>query len=53
MIYASALNELFTLDRAEPSPDMRPMTEAILEHIPPPHADENRRPAQLQISALD
>jgi GTP-binding protein len=53
VIYASAINGYATLDLAKPSPDMRPMFEAILAHVPPPHADEIEGSLQLQISALD
>ena len=53
VIYASAINGYATLDLAKPSTDMRPMFDAILEHVPPPHADNIDGPLQLQISALD
>ena len=53
MIYASALNGFATLDLSKPSTDMRPMFDAILEHVSPPHIDEIDGPLQLQISALD
>ena len=53
VIYASALNGYATLDLDKPSPDMRPMFDAILEHVPPPHEDGIDGPLQLQISALD
>jgi GTP-binding protein len=53
VIYASALNGFATLDLSKPSTDMRPMFDAILEHVSPPHADEIDGPLQLQISALD
>ncbi len=53
VIYASALNGYATLDLAKPSTDMRPMFDAVLKHVPPPHADEIDGPLQLQISALD
>ena len=53
VIYASAINGYATLDLDKPSPDMRPMFEAILDHVPPPSADEIDGPLQLQISALD
>ena len=53
VIYASALNGYATLDLAKPSTDMRPMFDAILEHVSPPHIDEIDGPLQLQISALD
>jgi len=53
VIYASALNGYATLDLDKPSTDMRPMFDAILEHVSPPHIDEIDGPLQLQISALD
>ena len=53
VIYASALNGYATLDLAQPSTNMRPMFDAVLKHVPPPHADEIDGPLQLQISALD
>ena len=53
VIFASAINGYATLDLATPSPDMRPMFDAILEHVPPPDADNIDGPLQLQISALD
>jgi GTP-binding protein len=53
VIYASALNGYATLDLAQPSTNMRPMFDAILKHVSPPHADEIDGPLQLQISALD
>jgi GTP-binding protein len=53
VIYASALNGYATLDLTKPSTDMRPMFDAILEHVSPPHIDEIDGPLQLQISALD
>ena len=53
VIYASAINGYATLDLAKTSPDMRPMFDAILEHVSPPPADEIEGPLQLQISALD
>lgn len=53
VIYASAINGHATLDLASPSPDMRPMFDAILEFVPPPHADEIEGALQLQIAALD
>lgn len=52
VVYASALNGYATLDPKQTSPDMRPLFETILKHVPEPagNADE---PLQLQISALD
>ena len=52
VIYASALNGYATLDLAQPSPDMRPLFDAVLKHVPAPDTDVNA-PLQLQISALD
>ena len=53
IIFASAINGYATLDLANPSTDMRPMFDAILDHVPPPHADNIEGGLQLQISALD
>ncbi|HCN68358.1 MAG TPA: translational GTPase TypA, partial [Candidatus Accumulibacter sp.] len=53
VIYASAINGHATLDLAKPSPDMRPLFDAILHHVPPPAAAEIDGALQLQISALD
>ncbi len=52
VVYASALNGYATLDLAKPSPDMRPLFDAVLEHVPVPDTDVDA-PLQLQISALD
>ncbi|MFZ2854414.1 MAG: translational GTPase TypA [Rhodocyclaceae bacterium] len=53
VIYASAINGYATMDLSKPSTDMRPMFDAILKHVSPPHADEIDGALQLQISALD
>jgi len=53
VIYASAINGHATPDLAKPSPDMRPLFDAILRHVPPPQAAGIDGPLQLQISALD
>ncbi|TXH26447.1 MAG: translational GTPase TypA [Elusimicrobia bacterium] len=53
VVYASALNGHATRDLARPSPDLRPLFETILEHVPPPSADNVGGSLQLQISALD
>jgi len=53
VIYASAINGYATPDLAKPSPDMRPLFDAILHHVPPPQAAGIDGPLQLQISALD
>jgi len=52
VVYASALNGYATLDLAQPSPDMRPLFDAVLKHVPVPDTDVDA-PLQLQISALD
>ena len=52
VVYASALNGYATLDLAQPSPDMRPLFDAVLRHVAAPEADVDA-PLQLQISALD
>jgi len=52
VVYASALNGYATLDLAQPSPDMRPLFDAVLKHVPAPETDVDA-PLQLQISALD
>ncbi|MBI1886817.1 MAG: translational GTPase TypA [Nitrosomonadales bacterium] len=52
VVYASALNGYAMLDLAKPSPDMRPLLDAVLKHVPAPEVDADA-PLQLQISALD
>ncbi len=52
VIYASALNGYATLDLAKPSPDMRPLFDAVIKNVPAPDTDVDA-PLQLQISALD
>jgi len=52
VVYASALNGTATLDLATPGTDLRPLFEAILEHVPAPQGDEDG-PLQLQIANLD
>ena len=56
VVYASALQGWATLDPAfdpaRPGPDMRPLFEAILAHIPVRAADPDG-PLQLQICSLD
>ncbi len=52
VVYASALNGYAMLDLAQPSPDMRPLLDAVLKHVPAPEVDVDA-PLQLQISALD
>jgi GTP-binding protein len=52
VVYASALNGFATLDHRHPGPDMRPLFEAILKHVPQ-RADDVDAPLQLQICSLD
>ncbi|MGH8728570.1 MAG: translational GTPase TypA [Burkholderiales bacterium] len=52
VVYASALLGFATLDLKSESPDMRPLFEAILRHVPAPAGDAGA-PLQMQISALD
>jgi GTP-binding protein len=52
IVYASALNGWATVDWKQPGPDMRPLFEAVLTHVPPPAVDSGGS-LQLQISALD
>lgn len=52
VIYASGLNGYATLDYNATSPDMRPLFDAIIEHVPPPEGNPDE-PLQLQISSLD
>ncbi len=53
VVYASALNGYATLDLAKPSPDMRPLFDAVLKNVPGPAASSIDEPLQLQISALE
>jgi len=52
VVYASALLGTASLDPRLPGGDMRPLFQAILEHIPSPKGDAHG-PLQLQISNLD
>ena len=52
VVYASALNGFAMLDAAKPGTDMRPLFDAILEHVPQPKVDAEA-PLQLQICSLD
>ncbi|NMG46203.1 translational GTPase TypA [Aromatoleum toluvorans] len=52
VVYASALNGYAMLDPATPGTDMKPLYEAILEHVPQPEVDA-AGPLQLQICSLD
>ncbi|AOJ02075.1 MULTISPECIES: translational GTPase TypA [Burkholderia] len=52
IVYASGLNGYASLDPAARDGDMRPLFEAILEHVPVRPADPDA-PLQLQITSLD
>ncbi len=52
VVYASALNGTASLDLASPGKDLRPLFEAILEHVPAPQGDDGA-PLQLQIANID
>ncbi|BAL25104.1 translational GTPase TypA [Azoarcus sp. KH32C] len=52
VVYASALNGFAMLDAATPGTDMKPLYEAILEHVPQPEVD-SEGPLQLQVCSLD
>jgi GTP-binding protein len=52
VIYASAKQGVATRDLAQPGVDLRPLLEAILEHVPPPVVDETG-PLQFQAVTLD
>jgi GTP-binding protein len=52
IVYASALNGTASTDPARQEGDMRPLFEAILQHVPV-RADDPDGPLQLQICSLD
>ncbi|MGA4604565.1 translational GTPase TypA [Pseudoalteromonas maricaloris] len=52
VIYASAINGWATLDLDEPSDNMEPMFQAIVDEVEAPNADPDG-PFQMQISQLD
>lgn len=52
VIYASALQGWASTDHTERRPDMSALFEAVLKHVPPPSAQEDK-PLQFQISTLD
>jgi len=52
VVYASALNGYAMLDASQPGTDMKPLYEAILEHVPQPEVDAEG-PLQLQVCSLD
>lgn len=52
IIYASGLKGTASLDPNHQGPDMQPLYDAILEHIPAPNVDQEG-PLQLQVTMLD
>ncbi len=52
VIFASALNGYAMLDASATGTDMKPLYEAILQHVPPPEV-YREGPLQLQICSLD
>ena len=52
VIYASGLNGFAVINEGYERKDMRPLFEAILEHVPAPEVDANG-PLQIQVCSLD
>lgn len=52
VIYASGLNGFAVVNENDERTDMRPLFEAILEHVPAPEVDADG-PLQLQVCSLD
>jgi len=52
VVFASALNGYAMLDAKQPGSDMKPLFEAILNHVAQPNVDVDG-PLQLQICSLD
>ncbi len=52
VIYASGLNGFAVINEGDERKDMRPLFEAILEHVPAPEVDADG-PLQLQVCSLD
>lgn len=52
VVYASALAGTSSLDPEKQGPDMVPLFESIISHIPAPIADE-QQPLQFQVTMLD
>ncbi len=52
IVYASGLNGYASLDENARSGDLRPLFDAVLEHVPE-RADDAEGPLQLQIASLD
>jgi GTP-binding protein len=53
VVYASALQGWASLDTQARGGDMRPLFEAILQHVPAPQVENVDGPLQMRISALD
>src|SRR5690606_38038525 len=53
VVFASARQGWATLDLGEPSDSLRPLFEAIIEHVPPPQVGLEEGPARLQVTTLD
>ena len=51
-LYTSSRHGTATLDMAAPGPDLKPLFQAILDHVPPPSGDPGG-PFQMLISTLD
>ena len=51
-LYTSSRHGTATLDMAAPGPDLKPLFQAILDHVPPPSGDPEG-PFQMLISTLD
>ncbi|HKO88123.1 MAG TPA: translational GTPase TypA [Burkholderiales bacterium] len=52
VVFASALNGFAMLEADKPGADMKPLFQAIIEHVPV-REDTSEGPLQLQISSLD
>jgi len=52
VVYASALNGFAMTDHTQQGTDMKPLFDAIIEHIPSPNVDPEQ-PLQIQINMLD
>jgi GTP-binding protein len=52
IVYTSALAGIATLDAAVPGEDMRPLFDAIIEHIPGPEVDPEA-PFQMLVTSVD
>ena len=53
VIFASARQGWATLTLNEPSDSLRPLFEAIIQHVPPPEVGLEEGPARLQVTTLD